>query len=118
LFGLGPFGDVQMLFFDEGLNQVGAAHSEYLGAAVCYGLPGLFLFVGTLVVIRSRIRRYSASTLEERTCKDAALLSLVALSTTIIAENVIRDPRLFCLYMLFPALCLSADASRCQKAVR
>jgi O-antigen ligase len=117
-FGLGPFGDVQLLFFDEGLNEVGAAHSEYLGAAVCYGLPGLFLFIGTLVALRRRIRRSLPSTLEERICKDAALLSLVALSTTIIAENVIRDPRLFALYLLFPALCLSAGAAGSQKAVR
>lgn len=108
LFGLGPFGDIQLLFFDEQLPQVGAAHSDYLGAAVCYGLPGLFLFVGALVRIWRRVVRYSVSTFEERVCRDAALLSLVGLSTTIIAENVIRDPRLFTLHLLFPALCLSA----------
>lgn len=118
VFGLGPFGDVQLLRFDEDLPQVGAAHSEYLAAAVCYGLPGFFLFVGTLFALRKRVGRYAASTLEERVCKDAALLSLVGLSTTIIAENVIRDPRLFTLYLLFPALCLSANAARSQKAVR
>jgi O-antigen ligase len=117
-FGLGPFGDIQLLFFDEQLPQLGAAHSDYLGAAVCYGLPGLFLFVGALVRIWKRVLRYSTSTFEERMCRDAALLSLVGLSTTMIAENVIRDPRLFALHLLFPALCLSADAINLRKAAK
>lgn len=118
LFGLGPFGDIQLLFFEEQLPQVGSAHSDYLGAAVCYGLPGLFLFVGALVRIWRRVLRYAASTFEERACRYAALLSLVSLSTTIIAENVIRDPRLFALHLLFPALCLSAGATNLKKAAR
>jgi O-antigen ligase len=118
LFGLGPFGDIQLLFFDEQLPQVGSAHSEYLWAAVCYGLPGLFLFVGALAGIWRRVLRYAASTLEERASRYAALLSLVGLSTTIIAENVIRDPRLFALHLLFPALCLSAGATNPKKAAR
>jgi hypothetical protein len=42
---------------------------------------------------------------------------MAAVSTAMIAENVIRDPRLFSLYLLFPALCLSADAARHKKAV-
>lgn len=112
LFGLGPFGDIQMLFFDEGLPQVGAAHSDYLGAAVCYGLPGLLLFVGALARVWKRVRSYAASSHEARVCRDAALLSLVGLATTIIAENVIRDPRLFSLHLLFPALCLTASTVR------
>ena len=118
LFGLGPFGDIQLLFFDEQLPQVGAAHSDYLGAAVCYGLPGLVLFVGTLFGVWKRMVRFSASTLEERACRDAALFALVGLSTTMIAENVIRDPRLFCLHLLFPALCLTAQARNLPKAAR
>jgi O-antigen ligase len=118
LFGLGPFGDVQLLFFDENLPQVGAAHSDYLGAAVCYGIPGLFLFVGALARVWKGVRRYAASTVEERACRDAAFLSLVGLATTIIAENVIRDPRTFCLHLLFPALCLSAAAFQHQKSAR
>ena len=118
VFGLGPFGDIQLLFFDENLPQVGAAHSDYLGAAVCYGLPGLFLFMGALARVWRRIRRYAASSVEERACRDAAFLSLVGLSITIIAENVIRDPRTFSLHLLFPALCLSAAAFQHQKLVR
>jgi O-antigen ligase len=116
LFGLGPFGDIQLLRFDEDLPQVGAAHSEYLAAAVCYGLPGLFLFVGALARVWKRVRSYAASSIEARVCRDAALLSLVGLGTTIIAENVIRDLRLFSLHLLFPALCLSAGAV--QRRVR
>jgi O-antigen ligase len=108
VFGLGPFGDVQLLFFNENLPQVGAAHSDYLGAAVCYGLPGFLLFLATLFRFWKRIRRYAASSMEERTLRDAALLSLVGVSITMIAENVIRDPRVFCLHLLFPALWLSA----------
>ena len=110
LFGLGPFGDIQLLFFDEGLPQVGAAHSDYLGAAVCYGLPGLLLFIGALARVWKRVRKYAATSIEARVCRDAALLALVGLATTIIAENVIRDPRLFTLHLLFPALWLSAGA--------
>jgi len=109
-FGLGPFGDIQLLRFDENLPQVGAAHSEYLAAAVCYGLPGFFLFVGALARVWKRVRNFAASSYEARVCRDAALLSLVGLATTIIAENVIRDLRLFTLHLLFPALCLSAGA--------
>jgi O-antigen ligase len=117
-FGLGPFGDIQLLFFEEQLPQVGAAHSDYLGAAVCYGLPGLFFFVGALVSLWRRVLRYAAATLEERACRYAAILSLVGLSTTIIAENVIRDPRLFSLHLLFPALCLSAGSTDLKKVAR
>jgi len=108
VFGLGPFGDVQLLFFDEQLPQVGAAHSDYLGAAVCYGIPGLLLFVGAFAVFWKKVRRWSVVAHDDRICRDAALLSLVGLLTTIIAENVIRDPRTFTLHLLFPALCLTA----------
>jgi O-antigen ligase len=110
LFGLGPFGDIQLLYFDEQLPQVGAAHSDYLAAAVCYGLPGFFLFFGTLISLWRRIENYTASTPELRACRDAAFLSMVGLSTTIIAENVIRDPRLFAFHLIFPALCLCAGS--------
>ena len=116
--GLGPFGDIQLLYFDEQLPQVGAAHSDYLGAAVCYGLPGLFLFVGALMGLWKRVVRFPTLTTEERICRDAALLSLVGLATTIVAENVIRDPRTFSLHLLFPALCLTAVASVHQRTVR
>jgi O-Antigen ligase len=118
LFGLGPFGDVQLLFFDEQLPQVGAAHSDYLGAAVCYGVPGLLLFCGAFYGMWKRILRYRAVSLDDRACRYAALLSLVGLSTTMIAENVIRDPRLFALHLLFPALCLSAGAINQKKATK
>lgn len=118
LFGLGPFGDVKLLYFMEDLPQVGAAHSEYLGAAVCYGVPGLIIFVGTLYVIWKRILRYRPTSLEERSCRYAALFALGSLSITIIAENVIRDPRLFALYFLFPALCLSAAALKPEETAR
>lgn len=118
LFGLGPFGDVQLLFFDEQLPQVGAAHSDYLGAAVCYGVPGLLLFCGAFYGMWKRILRYRAVSLEDRACRYAALLSLVGLLTTMIAENVIRDPRLFALHLLFPALCLSAGAINQKKATK
>jgi O-antigen ligase len=118
VFGLGPFGDIELLRFTEDLPQVGAAHSDYLGAAVCYGVPGLLLFCGALYGMWKGILRYRPVSLEERACRYAALLSLVGLSTTIIAENVTRDPRLFALHLLFPALCLSADAFNRQKGVR
>jgi O-antigen ligase len=118
VFGLGPFGDVELLFFVENLPQVGAAHSDYLGAAVCYGVPGVLLFCGALYGMWRGIRRYRAVSLEERACRYAALFSLAGLSTTIIAENVIRDPRLFALHLLFPALCLSAGATNLKKAAR
>jgi O-antigen ligase len=118
VFGLGPFGDIQLLFFNENLPQVGAAHSDYLGAAVCYGLPGFFLFLATLFRIWKSIRRYPASSTEERTLRDAALLSLVGVSVTMIAENVIRDPRVFCLHLLFPALWLSAGAFSRQRLTK
>jgi O-antigen ligase len=115
-FGLGPFGDIQLLFFNEQLPQVGAAHSDYLAAAVCYGIPGLLLFCGTLYGVWRRILRYRAVDIEERTCRYAALFSLVGVSTTMIAENVIRDPRVFALHLLFPALCLSAGTINQKKA--
>lgn len=118
VFGLGPFGDIQLLFFDEGLPQVGAAHSDYLGAAVCYGLPGLFFFVGAMAGVGKRVRRRATSSAEQRECRDAALLSLAALATTMIAENVIRDPRLFAMYLLFPAVCLSAGMFRRPELAR
>jgi O-antigen ligase len=113
IFGLGPFGDIELLRFKEDLPQVGAAHSDYLGAAVCYGVPGLVLFVGALFGTWRRIVRYAPVGNEERVCRYAALFSLVGVSTTMIAENVIRDPRLFSLHLLFPALCLSA--ARCHR---
>ena len=112
VFGLGPYGDIELLRFQEDLPQVGAAHSDYLAAAVCYGVPGLLLFVGALYSLWTRILRYPAVGIEARSCRYAALFSLAGLSTTIIAENVIRDPRLFALHLLFPALCLSAIATR------
>jgi len=118
LFGLGPYGDIELLRFKEDLPQVGSAHSDYLGAAVCYGIPGLLLFCGALYGVWMRILRYRAVSIEERTCRYAALFSLVGVSTTMIAENVIRDPRLFGLHLLFPALCLSAAALNRQKAAR
>ena len=118
IFGLGPFGDIELLRFKENLPQVGAAHSDYLGAAVCYGIPGFLLFVGALYGMWTRIVRYAPVTVEERACRYAALFSLVGVSTAMIAENVIRDPRLFGLHLLFPALCLSAAAVRRQKAAR
>ena len=118
VFGLGPFGDIELLRFKEDLPQVGSAHSEYLAAAVCYGLPGLFLFVAALFTMWRRVLRYPAVSLEERSCRYAAMFSLAGLSTTIIAENVIRDPRLFSLHLLFPALCLSAAALHQEKAAR
>jgi O-antigen ligase len=117
-FGLGPFGDIQLLFFDERMPQVGAAHSEYLAAAVCYGMPGLLLFIATLVSLWRGVRQYSVSTLEQQACRNAAFLILIALSVTIIAENVIRDPRLFTLYLLFPALCLSGHGTGRQAIVQ
>jgi O-antigen ligase len=107
VFGLGPFGDVELLRFKEQLPQLGAAHSDYLGAAVCYGVPGLLLFLGALYGIWRRTVRYVPVTMDERACRYAALISLVGLAITILAENVIRDPRLFTLHLLFPALCLS-----------
>lgn len=116
VFGLGPFGDIDLLRFKEDLPQVGAAHSDYLAAAVCYGIPGLLLFVGALFGIWKRTARYAPVSIDERTCRYAALFSLVGLSTTIIAENVIRDPRLFALHLIFPALCLSAAATKRKKA--
>ena len=73
-------------------------------------LPGFLLFLATLFRFWKRIRRYAASSTEEQTLRDAALLSLVGVSITMIAENVIRDPRVFCLHLLFPALWLSAGA--------
>jgi O-antigen ligase len=112
VFGLGPFGDIELLRFKENLPQLGAAHSDYLGAAVCYGLPGLLLFLGALYGIWRRTVRYTPATIEERACRYAALISLVGLATTIVAENVIRDPRLFALHLLFPALCLSMAMRR------
>jgi O-antigen ligase len=118
IFGLGPFGDVDLLRFKEDLPQVGAAHSDYLGAAVCYGIPGLILFVGALYGLWKRIARYAPASVEERACRYAALFSLVGVSTTMIAENVIRDPRLFSLHLLFPALCLSAAGLHRQKAAK
>jgi len=118
LFGLGPYGDIELLRFKEDLPQVGSAHSDYLAAAVCYGIPGLLLFCGALYGVWMRILRYRAVSIEERTCRYAALFSLVGVSTTMIAENVIRDPRLFGLHLLFPALCLSAAALNRQKAAR
>jgi hypothetical protein len=72
--------------------------------------------VGALARVWKRVRSYAASSIEARVCRDAALLSLVGLGTTIIAENVIRDLRLFSLHLLFPALCLSAGAV--QRRVR
>lgn len=116
IFGIGPFGDIELLRFTEDLPQLGAAHSDYLGAAVCYGIPGFVLFIGALYGMWSRIVRYAPASVEEHACRYAALFSLVGVSTTMIAENVIRDPRLFSLYLLFPALCLSAAAVRRQKA--
>jgi O-antigen ligase len=118
VFGLGPFGDIELLFFKEDLPQVGAAHSDYLAAAVCYGVPGLLLFVGALFSIWNRLLRNKAISLEERSCRYAALFSLIGLSTTMIAENVIRDPRLFALHLLFPALCLSASSVPSKKAAK
>jgi len=118
VFGLGPYGDIELLRFQEDLPQVGAAHSDYLGAAVCYGVPGLLLFCGALYGMWKRILRYRAASLEDRACRYAALLSLVGLSTTMIAENVIRDPRLFALHLLFPAICLSAAAIDRKKATK
>jgi O-antigen ligase len=112
VFGLGPFGDVELLRFKEDLPQVGSAHSDYLGAAVCYGIPGLLLFLGALYGIWRRTVRYAPATIDERACRYAALISLVGLSTTIIAENVLHDPRLFTLHLLFPALCLSTAMRR------
>jgi O-antigen ligase len=47
VFGLGPFRDIELLRFREDLPQVGAAHSDYLAAAVCYGIPGLLLFLSS-----------------------------------------------------------------------
>jgi O-antigen ligase len=117
VFGLGPFGDIELLRFKEDLPQVGAAHSDYLGSAVCYGLPGLALFVGAVYSLWRRIVRYAPTNLDDRVCRYAALFSMAAVSTAMIAENVIRDPRLFSLYLLFPALCLSAGAARQQKGV-
>ena len=117
IFGLGPFGDIELLRFKEDLPQLGAAHSDYLGAAVCYGIPGLVLFVGAVYLIWRRILHYPPANVEERVCRYAALFSMAVVSTAMIAENVIRDPRLFSLYLLFPALCLSAAAARRQKAV-
>jgi hypothetical protein len=116
VFGLGPFGDIDLLRFKEDLPQVGAAHSDYLGAAVCYGIPGLTLFFVALIVTFRRIVRYAPISAEERACRYAALFSLVGVSTTMIAENVIRDPRLFSLHLLFPALCLSAAGLHGKKA--
>ena len=104
IFGLGPFGDVDLLRFKEDLPQLGAAHSDYLGSAVCYGLPGLLLFVAALCSLWRRILRFGPVNVEESACRYAALFSLAGLSTTMIAENVIRDPRLFTLYLLFPGL--------------
>ena len=66
---------------------MGAAHSDYLGAAVCYGLPGFLLFLATLFRFWKGIGRYAASSMEERTLRDAALLSLVGVSITMIAES-------------------------------
>jgi O-antigen ligase len=97
---------------------VGSAHSDYLGAAVCYGIPGFVLFVWALHGMWSRIVRYAPASVEERACRYAALFSLVGVSTTMIAENVIRDPRLFSLHLLFPALCLSAAAVHRKKAAK
>jgi O-antigen ligase len=118
LFGLGPFGDVELLRFKEDLPQLGSAHCDYLAAAVCYGIPGLVLFVVALFGTWRKIARFTPLSREETACRYAALFSLVALSITIIAENVIRDPRLFSLYLLFPALCLSRAALRRQIAAR
>lgn len=117
IFGLGPFGDIELLRFKEDLPQVGAAHSDYLGAAVCYGLLGLALFIRTLFVTWRRVLRFVPTSAEERVCRYAALFSMAAVSTAMIAENVIRDPRLFSLYLLFPALCLSAAMARRRKVV-
>ena len=118
IFGLGPFGDIDLLRFKENLPQVGAAHSDYLGAAVCYGIPGLILFGGALYGMWNQIGRFAPVNVEERACRYAALFSLVGVSTSMIAENVIRDPRLFSLYLLFPALCLSAARLHRQKAAK
>jgi O-antigen ligase len=118
IFGLGPFGDIDLLRFKEDLPQLGAAHSDYLGAAVCYGIPGLILFLGALYGLWNRIACYAPTSVEERACRFAALFSLVGVSTTMIAENVIRDPRLFSLHLLFPALCLSAAGLHREKAAR
>jgi O-antigen ligase len=118
IFGLGPFGDVELLRFKEDLPELGAAHSDYLGAAVCYGIPGLVLFVGALYGMWRRVFRYAPVSVEECACRYAALFSLMGVSTTMIAENVIRDPRLFSLHLLFPALCLSAATFHRERAAR
>ena len=115
VFGLGPFGDIELLRFAEDLPQVGAAHSEYLGAAVCYGIPGLILFCVSLFGIWNRIRKFVPASLAEYSCRYASLFVLLGLFITSIAENVIRDPRLFAIYLLFPALTLCAEKRRLER---
>jgi hypothetical protein len=75
----------------------------------------LALFVGALYSVWRRIVRYAPTNLDDRVCRYAALFSMAAVSTAMIAENVIRDPRLFSLYLLFPALCFSARVARQPK---
>jgi O-antigen ligase len=117
IFGLGPFGDVELLRFKENLPQLGAAHSDYLGTAVSYGIPGVLLFVYLFYDLWRSVRRFRPANPEETVCRYAALFALASLFTSMIAENVIRDPRLFSLYLLFPAICLS-NASRDARVLR
>jgi O-antigen ligase len=104
IWGLGPNGDVRLGTQNVLLYAAGQAHSDYLMQAICYGAPGLLLWMGGMWMLFRRALRLRNGSEKAMHIRLAAIFSFVALGITMIMENKIRGTNGTYLYMLFPVL--------------
>ena len=111
IFGLGAHGDTEFAL-TEGWDHIATPHNDYIMLAVCYGLPGLLLWMYGLVTVTVRVYRCSPRFRNHAICRSASLLTLVGLAVMMLVANRIRSPATMIQFLAMPALCLAVSAQR------
>lgn len=104
LWGLGPNGDVRISTETALVANAGEAHSDYLMLLVCYGIPGVVLWIGGMSAVVIRTVQLSVREPVDSVVRWGSILSLVALGITMTVENMIRGTSAAWMYLFFPLL--------------
>ncbi len=105
VFGVGPHGDHRIVV-ERAWFSIGAPHNEFLMLSVCYGLPGLFLWVVGMCFLFVRVYKTPCFSYNQMICRFATLLLLLAMPLLMVTGNIIRNLSIMNQFLALPALCL------------